>query len=247
MRSGFYEGEDPMVISDQAIGIDQPQFEKPCHPDAVILELPPVSGSIIVKDSIYRCLAERRSRRKFSKEPLSLEELSFLLWATQGVQSLVPAYHRTGQITLRPVPSGGGRHAFETYVIVNRVQNSSAGLHRYLPVSHRLEIIFDSETFAGRFPKETHWTAELRNAAAAFMWACVPYRGEWRYHREAHRIMLLDAGHIGQNFYLAAESIGCGAYVVGGYDQHGLDALLGIDGQDEFLVYYGLVGKLPAE
>ena len=65
---------------------------------------------------------------------MSLEELSFLLWATQGVRGLI----RDGLVTLRTVPSGGGMHPFETYLLVNRVEGVEPGIYRYLAVEHKL-------------------------------------------------------------------------------------------------------------
>ena len=84
----------------------------------------------------------------------------------------------------------------------------------------------------------------LGNCAAVFVWACIPYRAEWRYGKRAHRLALLDAGHIGQNLYLACEAIGCGTCVVAAYDQQAFDQLLGLDGHDEMTVYLAAVGNI---
>ena len=83
-----------------------------------------------------------------------------------------------------------------------------------------------------------------RAAAAVLFWTCLPYRSEWRYGRDAAKLCLLDAGHVCQNLYLAAEAIGCGVCGIGAYDQEAIDKLLGIDGSDEFVVYYSPVGKV---
>lgn len=79
-------------------------------------------------------IRNRRSRRKFKEKPLTLEELSFLLWATQGVQKLI----RNGLITLSTVPSGGAMHPFETYLLINSVNSVRHGLYRYLALEHKL-------------------------------------------------------------------------------------------------------------
>lgn len=80
-------------------------------------------------------------------------------------------------------------------------------------------------------------------SAVTLVWACVPYRGEWRYTIRSAKTMLLDAGHIAQNLYLAAESLGLGTCTVAAYDQEAFDQLLQLDGQDEFTVYLASVGR----
>ncbi len=80
-------------------------------------------------------------------------------------------------------------------------------------------------------------------AAVVFIWSCVSYRGEWRYHTAAHKVMRIHAGHVCQNLYLGCEATGCGTCAVAAYDQAAMDKLLQLDGEDEFLVYMAPVGK----
>jgi SagB-type dehydrogenase family enzyme len=82
------------------------------------------------------------------------------------------------------------------------------------------------------------------NSAVTFIWTTVPYRMEWRYGLAAHRVILMDAGHVCQNLYLACEAIGAGTCAVGAYDQEYLDEVLGVDGVDEFAIYLAPVGKI---
>ncbi|GAJ24920.1 unnamed protein product, partial [marine sediment metagenome] len=81
------------------------------------------------------------------------------------------------------------------------------------------------------------------DAPLVFVWSCIPYRTEWRYHISAYKAILIDAGHICQNLYLAAEAIGCGTCAIGAYDQDAMDNLLRLDGEDEFVVYLAPVGR----
>ena len=81
-------------------------------------------------------------------------------------------------------------------------------------------------------------------AAATFVWAAVPYRMEWRYAHCAHRVMLMDVGHICQNLYLAVEAIGGGCCAIAAYHQEKMDALLELDGEEEFTIYLAPVGKV---
>jgi SagB-type dehydrogenase family enzyme len=67
---------------------------------------------------------------------------------------------------------------------------------------------------------------------------------EWRYLETAHRVILLDAGHVCQNLYLACENIGAGTCAIAAYEQEAMDELLQVDGEDEFTVYLAPVGKI---
>ncbi len=229
--------------SDQARGVPFPPLQKPLpEGDVVLVELPDPDPDRLVKPDFYRLLLERQSRRKFEPEPLSLEELALLLWSTQGVLAELGE----GYASRRPVPSAGARHPFETYLVVNRVEGLKPGIYRYLPFEHQL---FFQEP-AAENQAELLTAANLGqkfvgNAAVVFAWSCIPYRAEWRYMRHAHKNMLLDAGHICQNLYLAAEALGLGTCAIGAYDQAAMDAILELDGEDEYTVYLAPAGKIP--
>jgi len=223
----------------------RPPLQKAASAETVI-SLPPidsvrksVGGTISLNEAIY----ERRSRRKFSDETLSLDELAYLLWATQGVRK------KTDKITLRTVPSGGARHPLETYLFVQRVEGLKPGLYHYLPLDHSIELIKPAESFAEGSEKllDEALLAHNFGAAVSFIWTAVPYRSERAYAFEAYRLILLDAGHVCQNLYLACEAIGAGTCAVGAFDQEKSDRLLGVDGQDEFVVYAAPVGKPKLE
>ncbi len=77
-----------------------------------------------------------------------------------------------------------------------------------------------------------------------FIWATLPYRAEWRYIVVAHKMIAMDAGHSCQNLYLASEAIGAGVCAIGAYNQEELDALLKVDGTEEFAIYAGVIGKI---
>ncbi len=252
MKSGFDLPERDFV-SDQDRGLPSPAVEKAIDSNLRIIELPAVDKNIIKHSDLYSCLNNRRSRRKYTDEPITLEELSFLLWSTQGVQKVVPAYKNTGHITLRPVPSAGGRHSYETYLAVNNVAGLEKGIYIYLPLEHKLAFCHSVDNLPDKlayayggenYQNESKWFGE---APVVFVWSCIPYRGEWRYHCEAHRLMLLDIGHVCQNLYLACEGIGFGTCAIAAYIQKAFDELLGIDGQDEYVVYIAAVGKVKGK
>jgi SagB-type dehydrogenase family enzyme len=227
------------VQTDQAKGLPQPPLEQPFDTAAERIDLPAVDPGILAKNDLYRCLKDRRSRREYSQNAFSLPELSFLLWCTQGVEQVI----KGGYATLRPAPSGGARHPFETHLIVNRVTDLAAGVYRYLPLSHQLLPRFQEDDLPGRISQAACGQRFVGQGAVVFVWGCVPYRGEWRYHLAAHKAILLDAGHLCQNLYLGCEAVGCATCAVAAYDQDAVDNLMRLDGNNEFAVYMAPVGK----
>jgi SagB-type dehydrogenase family enzyme len=220
--------------TDHGKGEPMPRMQKSCSGEAIALPKP---GEAVEEPlSLQEAISRRESRRKFSDESLTLAELSYLLWATQGVRK------SNEKASFRTVPSGGARHPFETYIFVSRVEGLEQGLYRYLPFEHSLCVERRMESF-----EEDLDEAMLKHhfgGAVDFVWTAVPYRCEWRYGWESLRLILLDAGHVCGHLYLACEDIGCGTCAVGAYDQEKLDVLLGIDGWDEFAVYAAPVGKV---
>jgi SagB-type dehydrogenase family enzyme len=225
--------------TDQYRGIAPPPIEKPYAKEARRIALPsadrlPEIGRVDLKSAIMN----RESRRSYSDEPISLEELSFLLWATQGVrQKLDPAH------ALRTVPSAGCRHALETYLCVLRVRGVDQGIYRYLPLEHQLLFEFTEENLQRKIIRAVLGQPYPGEAAVTFIWTAIPYRMEWRYGIAAHKVIAIDAGHVCQNLYLACEAIGAGTCAIAAYDQEGVDELLRIDGEDESTIYLASVGK----
>jgi SagB-type dehydrogenase family enzyme len=180
------------------------------------------------------------SRRKYTDESLTIQELAYLLWATQGVRKVTMG----GKGSLRTVPSSGARNPFETYLAIHRVHGIEPGLYRYLPFEHKLVHLFADEGLAEKLGELAMDQPFVGQAAACFIWSAVPYREEWRYGTQAAKGILLDAGHVCQNLYLACESIGCGTCAIAAYRQEELDRFLGLDGEDELVVYLAPVGKV---
>jgi len=126
---------------------------------------------------------------------------------------------------------------------VRSVEGLEAGIWRYLPLEHRLLFEFSEPGLGARISAACLGQRFVAQGAATFFWSVLPARMEWRYGPAAHRVLPLDAGHVCQNSYLAAEAIGAGACAVGAYDQQALDALLRLDGAEEFVLYLASVGK----
>jgi SagB-type dehydrogenase family enzyme len=226
--------------TDQSLGIKPPPIEKPHDPDKKHIDLIRVEDwEKRIKLDLVLAIKNRESHRSFSDENLTLEELSFLLWATQGIkQVLKPA------TAFRVVPSAGCRHALETYLLINKVEGLDPGVYRYLPLEQQLLFEFTVENLAKEVSAATLNQSFIGKAPIVFVWTAVPYRMEWRYDLAAHKVIALDAGHVCQNLYLAAEAIGAGTCAIAAYDQNLMDSLLRIDGEDEFTIYLAPVGKV---
>ncbi len=228
-----------MGPSDQERGLPQPPLEKPPREGARRIPLPAPGASKVAAVDLTTAIANRVSRRKFAAAPMSLDELSYLLWATQGVKEVTirPA-------TLRTVPSAGARHPFETYLLINNVSGLAPGLYRYLAIEHRLCEEPTGEGTAARILEAGLDQRFLIEGAVAFIWVAVAYRSYWRYHERAYRYLHLDAGHVAENLYLAVQAVGAGCCVVGAFDDDAVNEALGLDGLEEFVIYMAGVGKL---
>lgn len=258
LKSNWKELEQ--YTSDQQAGLPMPTFvntghgggpqqspdisDKPEQPERpagqpALISLPDPKVAGLGSKSFASCTADRRSRRKFTADALSLAELSFLLWASQGVRG-----QRPERFILRTVPSGGSRHPLDCHVYVRRVTGLASGLYRFMPVEHAL-------AWTGPLTAQTDQAfdtallGQLWNCAALIVWTAVPYRSEWRYTVAAGKLILLDAGHACQALYGACEALDLGTCAIGAYDQAALDACLVVDGVDEFAVYAAPVGRVP--
>jgi SagB-type dehydrogenase family enzyme len=223
--------------TDQEKGLPIPPLELEYDKSKPLIELPK-PANIKLKDKFLReCIEKRRSFRDYSSKPLSLEELSYLLWCTQGVTELSSRY------LLRNVPSGGARHAFETYLLIKNVEGLKPGIYRFIGTKHSLIAENLEEGIAEKVKDACSGQPLFDPCAVAFIWAAVAYRMTWRYWERGYRYILMDSGHVCQNLYLAAESIDCGVCAVASYNDDELNKLLGLDGVNQFVVYIGVAGK----
>jgi len=227
----------------QSRGVPPPPLQKPFPEGAERVCLPKEEVWPSVRQTdLVGAIGRRRSHRRFDREALSLEELSFLLWATQGVVDVLDS-----GTALRTVPSAGCRHALETYVCLFRVGELPEGIYRYLPVEHELCCVRKTHQLRQSLVEAVLGQAFVGTSAVTFVWSTIPYRMEWRYDLAAHKVIAIDAGHVCQNLYLACSAIGAGTCAVAAYDQQRMDRLVGADGKDEFVLYLAPVGKIPKQ
>ncbi len=226
--------------TDQNRGIKPPPIEKPYPAGSARIDLVKKEDlESICGIDLFSAINNRKSHRDFSNEPLTLKELSLLLWATQGIRGKINEF-----ATFRTVPSAGCRHAIETYICVLNVTGLETGIYRYLPIEHQLLVLAVDKALPEKLVAATLNQAFTVRAAVTFAWTAVPYRMEWRYDIAAHKVIALDAGHVCQNLYLAGEAIGCGTCAVAAYHQELMDELLDVDGVDEFTLYMAAIGRL---
>jgi SagB-type dehydrogenase family enzyme len=224
--------------SDQQKGLPPPPIELPSDPHARIIDMPRPESLRIPPLDLRAAIEGRRSVRSYLHEPITPEELSYLLWCTQGVQQI-----HGNEATFRTVPSAGARHAFETFLLVNSVEGFEPGLYRFLALTHQLQQVNSDPTIAHRITRASFDQQFILRSGVVFLWTAVPYRMTYRYGERGFRDLHLDAGHVCQNLYLAAESVGCGTCAIAAFDDDVMNGILGINGTDQFLIYLATVGK----
>ena len=166
----------------------------------------------------------RASRRQYTAEALTVQELSYLLWCTQGVKMVC----EDGR-TLRNVPSAAALHPLQTLLCLQNVEDVPAGVYRFLPVEHALK----------RFEQQEM----VRQSAVLFLWEADILRGIRTYGRKVYAYVYIDAGHIGQNLYLTAQALGIGACALGCFDESALHRALMLDGEERKIVHAACVGR----
>jgi len=225
--------------TDQNRSIAPPPIEKPFLKGSKRINLPkPHQWKDIGDCSLIYAIANRKSCRKYSQKPLEIEELAYLLWATQGVRKQLKS------AVLRTVPSAGNRHSFETYLCILNVNGLDGGIYRYLPLEHELLFEFSEQDLREKISIAAMGHFFAGTAAVVFVWTAIPYRTEWRYSIAAHKVIAIDAGHVCQNLYLACEAIGAGTCAIAAYNQELMDRLIRVDGNEEFVIYLAPVGKV---
>lgn len=227
--------------SDQERKLPQPPLVKaPSVPKEQWIPLNRDFSRLALRNDFIGLLRDRRSSRIYTQETMTMDQLSFLLWATQGVKGL----RGRSYATLRTVPSGGARHEFETYLLIRNVEGLKPGAYHYLPMEHALEYLHPVEeidTVISDTLCQQTWAAK---ANVVFYWSMVAYRAEWRYGIYAHRPALIDAGHVGQNLYLACTSLGLGCCAIAAFSHELCSQVLGLDGEEEYIVYTVPVGTI---
>ena len=201
---------------------------------------------------IISIVGRRRTVRSFGATPLTLLELSRLLWASAGVTASFVTPQ--GQDFYRATPTAGALYPIETYVVVNKVEGLEPGLYHYRVAG--LDIL-ERPIVEGSHSLEQLRVGDLRaeisaaaldqglcgRAGAVFIWTAVFARSEWKYRERSYRYFYLDAGHMAAQVSLAAVSQDLGTCQIAAFYDPELNALLGVDGQTEGSLYLTAVGR----
>ena len=184
---------------------------------------------------LWEVFSSRRSRRRYTDQPLSLEIISALLWAAQGPSG------RAGSLTLRTAPSAGALYPIETYLQVNRVQGLETGLYHLNIRDWCLETL-QNGSFGLQVAKACLDQRFMAQAAVNVCWSGVLRRNMAKYGHRGMRYIFMDAGHICQNLLLAAEGFGLSSCPVGAFFDAEANDLFGLDGNEESMLYFASVG-----
>ena len=175
------------------------------------------------KTSIEAALQERRSIRDYTPESLSISEISQLLWAAQGITR--PGGFRTA-------PSAGALYPLEVYLVSGQVNDLAAGVYRYLPEEHSLDLVL-----TGDIRKDLSAAAlgqdAIRNAPAVIVIAGVFERTTVKYGNRGIQYVHMEVGSAAENVYLQAESLGLGTVFIGAFQDDQVSQLLNLDRQEQ--------------
>jgi SagB-type dehydrogenase family enzyme len=186
--------------------------------------------------SLDEVLKQRKSIREFRQDPVSKDQLSYLLWASTGIQRVEQGYE------FRTVPSAGALYPIETYLIINDAAGIEQGVYHYSVKAHCLEKLKHGDM------RREIATAALdqqmcATAAVVFVWSAVFERCKWKYGQRAYRYIYLDAGHIAENLALAAVSLNLGSCEIGALYDERVNAIIGVDGKGESVICMAVVGS----
>lgn len=229
-----------------------PLYKFYTHAPVISLPTPSPALDEYAGPDVLTCVSRRRAVRSFGATPLSLLELSRLLWASAGITTSYITPH--GQDFYRAAPTAGALYPIETYVLVNKVESLEPGLYHYRVAG--LDIL-ERPITEGSHSLEQLKTGDLRSdvsaaaldqlvcakAGAVFLWTAVFGRSAWKYRDRAYRYIYLDAGHMAGQLSLAAVAQGLGTCPIAAFYDDEINDLIGVDGKNEGAVYMMAVGR----
>lgn len=188
----------------------------------ISLPIPKLKGKI----SLEQAIKERRSKRSFSPQELTIEQIGQLLWSAQGITE-----SRRG---LRAAPSAGALYPMEIYLL------NKDGLFHYLPKKHKLEQVLQKD-LRKELAVAAWGQSFVAFAPVAIVIAAAYERISSRYGQRGQRYTDIEVGHIAQNIHLQAVALGLGSVPVGAFDDQALKQLLKL-ADDEQPLYIVPVG-----
>lgn len=210
------------------------------YPEGASIDLPVAP----LKSGLGDVLRDRRTWRAFGARGVSLRHFATLLGSTFGVQRWLEAGNDQW-VALKSSPSGGARHSIEAYVLVFDVEGLESGTYHYCPDRHALTSL--ARAASREFLHDLLPTQPgFHGASALVVLTSVFARMQWKYsHPHAYRVILLDAGHLGQTFALVATELGLAPFCTAALDIPMIEGHLGIDGVSEAAMLVLGVGTRP--
>lgn len=175
---------------------------------------PRMKGEMSVEEAILK----RRSIRNFQDKAISLEQLSQLLWAAQGI---------TDETGKRTVPSAGMTYPLEIYMLVRKVNDVNPGVYQYIPNGHSLKSI-KSGDYSSELMKASLNQQSIKDGSINIIITADFSRTTSTYGERGNRYVYLEAGHCAQNIYLQATSLDLGGVVVGAFNDESVQDALSI-------------------
>lgn len=203
------------------------------YPEAPKVELPSFEPSRVM--SLDQTLKQRKSIREFQPKSISKGQLSYLLWASTGIQRIEDGYE------FRTAPSAGALYPIETYVVANNVRTLEAGLYHYSIRTHQLEQLRSGD-LRHQIASAALGQGMCAAASAVFVWSALFERCKWKYGQRAYRYIYLDAGHIAENLALATVSLNLGSCEIGALYDGQANTIVGVDGIEESVICMAVVG-----
>jgi len=182
--------------------------------------------------SLEEVLLKRRSVRDYTDEPLTLQEVSQLLWAAQGITD--PRGFRTS-------PSAGATYPLETYLVAGNVDGLAPGLYRYVPGRHVIVKLMDGD-LRSQLSKAALGQECVKRGAIDIVFTAIYERTTWRYGRRGIRYVHIEIGHAAQNVYLQAAALNLGTVAVGAFHDNKVRKILNLPKGEEPL-YIMPVGR----
>lgn len=183
------------------------------------------------KISVEAALKGRRSVREYRSSPLTLSDVSQLLWATQGV---------TAAGGMRTAPSAGALYPLEVYLVAGNVEGTAPGVYRYQPGVHSLVQVVSGDRRTELCAAALSQSC-VRNAPAIFVLASVYARTTRRYGERGIRYVHMEVGHAAQNLSLQAVARGLGSVCIGAFQDEAVHRVMGMT-REEVALYILPVG-----
>lgn len=197
--------------------------------------------------SVEEALTNRRSVRTYTKEALTLSEISQVLWAAQGItkkEKAPPAFweEREWPGGLRTAPSAGALYPLKIYLCVSMVENLDSGLYLYQPGEHTIKLIMKGD-LRNEISNAALGQACIQSAPASVVIAAIYERTAVKYGDRAERYVHIETGHVGQNIYLQAVSLNLGTVMVGAFRDENVKSVLDLPQSEQPLAIMPL-GKI---